>query len=253
MKRHVCCHSLLIGLVSFAGLALLAGCAGMNTSVMETADVLEPGHIEFGAEYNLGLEMASTVFLEDDTSDQFTAEALAGADVWGVWTGIGLGKNLEADGMLWASFGGSGGKISVKYRLSEPGARTAYAIAPGVTFVTTDSTDDEEGSLEDDLASITSRGLEIPFILTRKLHERISVTGVARYSVDFVDISYPDDSALAYLGDGHTLHRFGLINGWCFRTGGMSLRPEFGVELASQVNGSIGIVPIIAVGVGFDF
>jgi len=37
----------------------------MNTSMMETAETVEAGHLELGAEYNMGLDITSTVFLED--------------------------------------------------------------------------------------------------------------------------------------------------------------------------------------------
>ncbi len=238
--------------VSLVALILTSGCAVMSTSVMETAETIEPGHLKLGADYNMGLEMTSLIFLEDDDSETFVATGMAAGEAWGLKLGFGLAEGTELNAKLWASVGGLGGRFYVKRRLTERDAGLAMAIAPGITFVTTESDDDDEGSLEEYIAAVHSFGGELPFIVTYRFNDVVAVSGIARYSIDSIEIVFPE-GALEDLNDTWLLHRFGLINGWSLDLGAFYLRPEIGVEMASQINGDFGYVPIFAIGAGFEF
>jgi len=233
-------------------LVLSSGCAIMSTSVMETAETVEAGHFKVGADYNMGLEMTSLVFLEDDESETFVATEMAGGEAWGFKLGYGVTDNTEFNGKLWVSVGGMGGRFYVKHALNVPDPHLSMAVAPGVTFVTTESDDDDEGSLEEYIAEVNSFGGEIPFIVTYRFNEVVAVSGIARYSLDSIEIAFPE-GALQDLNDSWLLHRFGFINGWSFDMGPFYLRPEIGIEMATQINGNFGYVPIVGLGAGFEF
>lgn len=243
---------LTIAVVLLGVLVLSSGCAVMSTSVMETAEVVEAGHFKFGADYNMGLEMTSLIFLEDDDSETFVATEMAGAEAWGFKLGYGMTDNTELNGKLWASVGGMGARFYAKHALDVADPHLSMAVAPGLTFVTTESDDDDEGSLEEYLAEVKTFGGEIPFIVTYRFNDHIAVTGIARYSLDSISIAFPE-GALEDLNDTWMLHRFGFINGWSVDMGPFYLRPEIGIEMATQINGSFGYVPIVGLGAGFEF
>jgi len=160
---------------------------------------------------------------------------------------------LELNGKVWAAMGGAGGRVYGKYRFTDRDARTSFAIAPGVTFVTTESDDEDEGSLDKYIADIRSSGLEFPLIVTHRLNEHVLVSGVLRYSLDGIELVFPEESGLTDLNEGFLLHRVGAVNGWSFEFGSLYLRPEVGVEMTTQANGDFGIVPVLAGGLGLEF
>jgi hypothetical protein len=243
-------------LVSVLGCTLLAtlttGCAVMNTSVMDTAETMERGHVDVGAEYSLGLDLTTAVLLEDDTSESFTADRLAGSQTLGFRVGYALFDGFELRARLWASIGGAGAGLSAKYGLPMGGDRTSFAVAPGINAVTTESEGDD-GSLENWVADVSSLGVEIPLLVTYRLSGRVALTGALRYSIDVIDITFPEGSGLVDLNGTFTLHRLGIVNGWTFELGPLYLQPEVGVELASQINGDLGVIPVIALGGGLKF
>ncbi len=243
---------LLAAAVLVSILAMSSGCAIMSTSVMETAETIEQGHLKFGADYNMGLEMTSLIFLEDDDSETFVATEMAGGEAWGFKLGYGITDNTELNAKLWASVGGLGGRLYAKRALSVSDPHLSMAIAPGITFVTTESDDDDEGSLEGYIAEVNSFGGEIPFIVTYRFNDVVAVTGIVRYSLDSIEIAFPE-GPLEDLNDSWLLHRFGFINGWSLDLGSFYLRPEMGVEMATQINGNFGYVPILGLGAGFEF
>jgi hypothetical protein len=240
-------------LCTLAAAPLVGGCAAVNTSVMETAEVLEPGHVEVGAEYVTGLELTTAVFLENDTSETFDADGLGAVECYGVRVGYGATERLEIDAKLWASMGGVGWKLYGKYAISQGQGDTAWAVAPGINRVTTDTEDDDEGSLDEYIASVSTLGAELPLLVTHRFNDWVAVTGTVRYSLDAIEIAYPDGSPLEDLNDVYLLHRLGVVNGWTFALGPLIIQPEIGVEMASQVNGGFGAVPIIALGAGLEF
>jgi len=233
-------------------LTLSSGCAVMSTSVMETAETIEQGHLKVGADYNMGLEMTSLIFLEDDDSETFVATEMAGSEAWGLKLGYGITDNTELNAKLWTSIGGLGGRLYVKRALAVSDPHLSMAVAPGFTFVTTESEDDDEGSLEAYIAEVNSFGGEIPFIVTYRFNDVVAVSGIVRYSLDSIEIAFPT-GPLEDLNDSWLLHRFGFINGWSLDLGAFYLRPEVGVEMATQINGNFGYVPILGLGAGFEF
>ena len=224
----------------------LSGCAVMNTSMMETAETVEPGHPKFGVEYGYGLDLTSTMFITSvDNETNFDATGLLSLPVYGMKAGIGLTDKMDINGKVWISLGGVGSKVYLKYRLPYDSEKASLAIMPGLTFVTTESDEEEENTL--DIAEINSYGFEIPFLATYRVGEALAFTGMARYSADFISIVEAD------IDEAFMLNRFGVVGGLSLELGPLYFRPEIGVEMAAQKYGSFGAAPIFAIGAGFDF
>ena len=235
------------GLYLAALLMFLSGCAVMNTSMMETAETVEPGHPKFGVEYGYGLDLTSTMLITSvDNETNFDATGLLSLPIYGMKAGIGLTDKMDINGKVWVSFGGVGSKVYLKYRLPYASEKASLAIMPGLTFVTTESDDEgEENSL--DIAEINSFGFEIPFLATYRAGKALALTGMVRYSADFISIVEAD------IDEAFMLNRLGVVGGLSLELGPLYFRPEVGVEMASQKYGSFGMAPIFAIGTGFDF
>ena len=238
-----------IGLYLVVLVMFLSGCAVMNTSMMETAETVEPGHLKFGVEYGYGLDLTSTMIItsiEPDEETAFDATGLISLPVYGMKAGIGLADDMDINGKVWVSLGGVGSKVYLKYRIPYQSDKASIAIMPGLNFVTTE-TDDDEGESNLNLAEITSYGFEIPFLATYRVGSALAVTGMARYSADFISIVEAD------VDEAFMLNRIGFVGGLSLELGPLYIRPEVGVEMATQQYGSFGMAPIFAIGAGFDF
>lgn len=237
-----------IGLYLVVLMMFLSGCAVMNTSMMETAETTRPGYPKFGVEYGYGLDLTTTMLIKEndtDTDTAFDATGLLSLPVYGVKAGIGLTDKMDINGKLWISLGGVGSKVYMKYRLPYNSEKASIAIMPGLTFVTTESDDEEEeGAIE--IADINSYGFEIPFLATYRVGKALAFTGMARYSADFISINEAD------LEEAFMLNRFGVVGGLSLELGPIYLRPEVGVEMATPKNGTFGVAPIFAIGAGID-
>lgn len=228
-------------------LMFLSGCAVMNTSMMETAETVEPGHPKFGVEYGYGLDLTSTMFITSVNNEtNFNATGLLSLPVYGMKAGIGLTDKMDINGKVWISLGGVGSKVYLKYRLPYDSEKASLAIMPGLTFVTTESDEEEEENTLD-IAEINSYGFEVPFLATYRIGKALAVTGMARYSADFISIVEAD------IDEAFMLNRFGVVGGLSLELGPLYFRPEVGVEMAAQKYGSFGAAPIFAIGAGFDF
>ena len=103
------------------------GCAVMNTSVMETAEPLNPGAIRVGGEMFIGPELGSDLFFEDADQDSVLQASAMGGSM-----GLGVTKNLELSGKFWLSGLGGGVRGQAKYRLPLPITAIQCAILPGI-------------------------------------------------------------------------------------------------------------------------
>ena len=220
----------------------LSGCAVMNTSLQETAEIVKPGHLKFGAECGYGLDLTTTYFRTGD--EIFKEKGLLVLPIYGAKAGIGLTNEMDINAKVWVSFGGFGSKFYLKHKIPYNSEKITMAVAPGITFVTTE-TDEEEGDI--DFADINTLGGELPFIITYRVGKNLALTCMTRYSADFITIEEKDFKA------EFILHRLGLIGGISLNLGPLYLRPDVGIEMATPENGNFGIAPIIAIGAGFDF
>lgn len=236
------------GLYLVVLMMFLSGCAVMNTSMMETAETTKPGHPKFGVEYGYGLDLTSTMLITSISSDStnFNATGLLSLPVYGMKAGIGLTDKMDINGKVWISLGGVGSKVYLKYRLPYDSEKASLAIMPGLTYVTTESDEEEEENTLD-IAEINSYGFEVPFLATYRVGKALAVTGMARYSADFISIVEAD------IDEAFMLNRFGVVGGLSLELGPIYFRPEVGVEMAAQKYGSFGAAPIFAIGTGFDF
>ena len=228
---------------------IFSGCAVMNTSMQETAETVKPGHPKFGVEYGYGLDLTSTMLVTSVESTTFDAKTLLSLPVYGMKAGIGLTDEMDINGKVWVSLGGVGTKIYLKHRLPYGSENVSTAVAPGLTFVTTES-EEEEGAI--DIADIKSYGCEIPLLVTYRVGEALTFTGMARYSADFISIEQPGIEEIK-IEEAFMLNRFGFVGGLSLEFGPFYLRPEVGVEMATPKNGTFGAAPIFAIGAGFDF
>ena len=232
---------------------IFSGCAVMNTSMQETAETVKPGHPKFGVEYGYGLDLTSTMIITSVESSTFDAKTLLSLPVYGMKAGIGLTDEMDINGKVWVSLGGVGFKGYLKHRLPYGSENVTVAIAPGLTYVTTESDEDEEDSIID-IADIRSYGFEIPFLVTYRVGKALAFTGMVRYSADFISIDQPGIE-LEDIGidEAFMLNRLGVVGGLSLELGPIYLRPEVGVEMATPKNGTFGAAPIFAIGAGFDF
>ena len=235
-----------IGLYLVILVMFLSGCAVMNTSMMETAETTRPGYPKFGVEYGYGLDLTTTMFLKDiEPETAFDAKGLLSLPVYGVNAGIGLTDEMDINGKLWVSLGGVGSKVYLKHRLPYDSEKISIAIMPGLTFVTTESDEEEEDNFFE-IADITSYGFEFPFLATYRVGEALAITGMARYSADFISIAEAD------IEETFMLNRFGVVGGLSLELGPIYIRPEIGVEMATPKYGTFGLAPIFAIGAGID-
>ncbi|MCD4797032.1 MAG: hypothetical protein K8R49_07695 [Candidatus Cloacimonetes bacterium] len=225
-------------------IGIFSGCAVMNTSLQETAEIVKPGHPKIGFEYNYGLDLTSTVYIQNNPD--FDSKKLIALPLYGIKAGLGLTEDMDINTKLWISFGGIGAKAYIKHRIPSENEKISMAVAPGITYVTTESDDEEENS-SIDIAEIKSYGFEIPFLATYRVGEALAFTGMARYSADFIDVKANEST------EKFMLNRFGFIGGISVELGPLYLRPEGGIEMAAPKNGNFGIAPIIAIGAGLDF
>ncbi len=238
-----------IGFYLVVLLMFLSGCAVMNTSMMETAETTKPGHPKFGVEYGYGLDLTTTMLITgvDPDSTNFNAKRLLSLPVYGMKAGLGLTDDMDINGKIWVSFGGAGCKVYLKHQLPTDSEKTSIAIMPGLTFVTTESDEEDEGDDFIEIVEINSYGFELPFLATYRVGKALAFTGMARYSADFISIVEAD------IDEAFMLNRLGFVGGMSLELGPFYLRPEVGVEMATPKNGSFGAAPIFAIGAGFDF
>jgi len=238
-----------IGLYLVVLMMFLSGCAVMNTSMLETAETTRPGYPKFGVEYGYGLDLTTTMLIENIPSDStnFNAKRLLSLPVYGMKAGFGLTENMDINGKIWVSFGGAGFKGYIKHRLPNDSENVFLAIMPGITYVTTESDDETEEDDFIEIAEITSYGFEIPFLATYRVGEALAFTGMIRYSADFISIVEAD------IDETFMLNRLGVVGGIPLELGPLYIRPEVGIEMATPKNGSFGAAPIFAIGAGLDF
>ena len=96
-------------------LSMLDGCAVMNTSVMETAEIANPGAVHVGGEIFVGPELGTDSFFENSQQNSVLQMVAVGTSI-----GLGVTKNLELSGKLWLSSLSGGTRVQAKYRLVSP-------------------------------------------------------------------------------------------------------------------------------------
>lgn len=229
-------------------LLFLTNCAVMNTSMTETAKTLKPGKVKIAVEYGSGIDMASTVFLEEDKLDIFDSKKLKRSTNLGLKFGRGILEGFEINGKIWLGSGGFGTRLYTKHRLNGPGKRTNFAILPGFNFVTSEA--DLFYNTEDiKVPRISAYGLEFPFLVSHRFNPHITIYGAFRYSVDKIFVQHKAIKT----EDEFTLNRFGFLSGISLRFGELYFRPEWGFEGAETKYGDFTYMPNFSMGFGLEF
>jgi len=193
----------------------LNGCAVMNTSVMETAEPLNPGAIRIGAELFIGPELGNDMFFEDTYQDSVLQMPATGTSI-----GLGVTKNLELCGKLWLSNLSAGIRGQAKYRLPSPIAAIQWAILPGFNHA---------GSFEvGGKSEYAITGADIPIVVSWGSESR-ALYMAARYSIDTLSRDFGNESVM--------LKRVGILAGFSLRIWKVYIRPEIGYENVIGYNG----------------
>ena len=199
------------------------GCAVMNTSVMETAEPLNPGAIRVGGEMFIGPELGSDLFFEDADQDSVLQASAMGGSM-----GLGVTKNLELSGKFWVSSLGGGVRGQAKYRLPLPITAIQCAVLPGIY---------QAGSVEvEGKSEYNVTGADIPIVVSWG-SESLALYIATRYSIDSLTRDFGKESV--------TLKRVGVLSGISLKVWKLYIRPEIGYEKVSGYNG------IATLGLGF--
>lgn len=221
------------------------GCAVMSTSILETAETLEPGHIKIGLNVGNGLDLTTTS-ISNDTVRFTDNDRLFGLPTYGLKLGIGLSPGLEMNTKYWFSLGGVGSQIYVKKHIITLNENIKIAFLPGLAYVFSEV----DTSDADELPAVKSYGVFLPIITHYKVNSNFLLYGSLRFSYDFVKLLYKDTNNYT---DKSNIYRVGLITGFSLEFSRVYLRWEIGVEHVNNNYGFVGYLPMNNGSLGFKF
>lgn len=237
-------------------LIIMTGCAVMDTSVMDTAEPLEQGHVKMETFTSSGLILESTVYNEEEEGFDYEDNPRK-ALIWpliGLKFGIGVSDSTEVGVKGWASIGSIGAKAYLKYQLDRQDD-VYYALMPALTYTGIDNndsnTDDVDSSNRD--YKYKSVGVELPLLVTKKFSEYISLTAALRANYNYFQYQYID-------GNGERIKRgpFNVVHGGVLGNARLKLiylvlTPEVGIEVVPVINGDLTILPNWGLTLGLQF
>jgi hypothetical protein len=234
-------------LLSFV-LLLLCGCAVMDISVMDTAEPLQPGKVKIETYAGTGLILESTVY--DNVVETGESHKAAIWPVNGFRLGMGIADKTEAGGKVWFTGFSAGAKAYLKYLLQQNND-TYYAIIPAITYVKAkDQSNNNSSNLDYEYKSV---GAELPFLVTRKVSEYLSLTAAARLNYNSLEYSLYGGSSPSDKHGPYSVVHGGILGNARLKYYYLVLTPEVGVEFVPVVNGAFTVLPNYGLSVGLQF
>jgi len=232
-----------------AFLFIYTGCAVMSTTVLETAETVDPGHFKIGLDGGIGIDLVSPVFFQDDTNNVNNDHELNAFPVSGLKIGFGVAEDYEINAKYWLVLGDIGIKLYIKHQLSPLSDNTFIAVLPGISYLLTGSEDDTSSSANE-YPRATAYGINLPIIMSHRFNEYFTMYGSVRYSLNRVHVSKSE--TMDFYGT-YMVNRLGIITGISIEPRLFYIRLEIGLECAKMVNGGYGYLPIVGTGIGLEF
>ncbi|GEM_PF-1831897 len=219
----------------------LAGCAVVSVSQHQTAETLGEGSVRVTGGIGFGRDIASgTIYAPEDDEE---SDLQYSFPLFEVGMGIGITERTDIGGMLWTSIGGAGVRTYGKFALSTVGAKTQYAIAPGIVY---NNTEGERTIFnQTDEYKYTLLGLELPLMMSYRASSVFSFYGSGRVHLYSVWI---DDPRLTEGREFFFLAMPGITGGIQLRAGPIELTPEvstFFIYDRVKGSGSVAFFPNI--------
>lgn len=242
-------------------LALLSGCAVIDTSVLDTAEPLKQGNVKFETYGATGLNLQQAVNVSDDEIYEDSVDDydnLSENIAWplaGLKMGIGIADSSEIGIKGWLALGNGGGKLYYKKVLKQKD-NTYQSIIPAVTFTSsktkiTDNDDIEH--LEVLYNKYSSIGVEFPYVITTKASEYVSISAAIKLNYDYFKYQYYDEDEFLHKHGPYNILHGGIVGNIRFKLAFLTLCPELGVEIIPVVNGHVTAMPNIGCAAGLQF
>ncbi|NOZ74560.1 MAG: hypothetical protein GXO90_04180 [FCB group bacterium] len=219
----------------------------MSTTILETAETLEPGHMSVGIDGGWGIDLTSSEFISDDDTSGVNDHLLYAHTVSGFKIGVGITDNIEIDVKSWlGGLNNAGMKLYWKQRISSVDDSTHIAILPGISHITSGSEKDSSPAAFH-TPDISAIGFNIPVIISRRYSDKFSLYGAGRYSINRVRITRGSE---LMIDETYWINRLGMLAGFSFDPGHFYFQFEMGMEGAKRFGDGYGIAPILGIGFG---
>jgi hypothetical protein len=238
---------------------VLGGCAAIDNSTQETAETLKPGSIRAGSYMSSAMDAHGILQLykkydiaSNDNKDKGKATAVLGSRI-----SLGLSKNLEVIGKI----GGiTTAKLSLKYRFPGEDSTLIVSIMPTISAFEGEYQYDDwifGKAIDPSHETFSSRGYELPILITKKTGKSLSQTLIVRpafYPVNynFISENYDDVNYTQDHKGSADIFVLGLAYNVQMASRFFYLTPTFGVDFVGVPDGYQGIVPNLSLGVGFQ-
>jgi hypothetical protein len=229
----------------------------MDTSVMDTAEPLKPGHVKLESFASLGVMLESAVYDEDeqDTDDPKTAGMWP---VMGLKFAIGIADSSEIGAKGWLSSSTTGVKAYFKKQIYHNG-NSYRALIPAFTYtgIKNDNNDDEYNNdyhnLDNSEYKYSSIGFELPYLMTTKLAEEVSLTAAVRANYNYLEYQFIDNNGALVKRGPYNIFHAGVLGNARVKLGWIVVTPEVGVEFLPVINGEFTVLPNAGLTLGLQF
>ena len=237
----------------------MAGCATIDTSVMETADTLRPGSIKAGIFHTTNLVIDDIMQVENPQAKGLVnfKKIPHQNGTSGIRASFGVTENTE---VIAKACSGSTCKIGLKYKFPSENPNQIVAIIPTYSYFSAKF--DENGSSwaksDYNAEKYHCYGYELPVLFTTKTSDNSSYTFSVRaafYPVDF-EKNYHVYNGHSYVLESYKGQKKVLVGGIGYNVNVASsnfyFSPYFGIDYVHVDGGKKGFVPNIGIGYGFQ-